>query len=245
MVRRRLTKPVYSRSQTSEKLKSSGANVTTKPVFITGGTGYVGQRLTSALVTRGHRVRVLTRPQSVAHVVAGAEPVVGDALDASSYASTLTRDDTLVHLVGTPHPSPAKAAEFGRVDLPSIQAAVAAAASVGLAHLVYVSVAHPAPVMHAYIEVRIKGESAIARAGLTATVVRPWYVLGPGHWWPVVLIPLYALCELAPSTRATARRLGLVTIGQMVRALVSAVENPPPRGSVHVVEVPEIRRGQS
>ena len=112
----------------------------------------------------------------------------------------------------------------------------------GLAHLVYVSVAHPAPMMHAYIEVRSEGESTIARAGLTATVVRPWYVLGPGHWWPIVLIPLYALCELVPSTRATARRLGLVTIGQMVRALVNAVEHPPPRGRVHVVEVPEIRR---
>ena len=156
-----------------------------KPVFICGGTGYVGQRLATALVAKGHRVRVLTRPQSTSRVVAGAETVVGDPLDASSYASTLTRDDTLVHLVGTPHPSPAKAAEFRRVDLPSIRAAVSAARSASVAHLVYVSVAHPAPLMHAYIDVRCEGEAAIASAGLTATVVRPWYVLGPGHWWPV------------------------------------------------------------
>jgi uncharacterized protein YbjT (DUF2867 family) len=216
--------------------------VSKRPVFITGGTGYVGQRLAAALLARGHHVRVLSRPQSVTRIAPGAQAVIGDALDAASYAAALTKDDTLVHLVGTPHPSPAKAAEFRRVDLPSIQAAVSAAASAGLAHLVYVSVAYPAPMMHAYIEVRSEGESTIARAGLTATVVRPWYVLGPGHWWPIVLIPLYALCELVPSTRATARRLGLVTIGQMVLALVNAVENPPPRGRVHVVEVPEIRR---
>jgi uncharacterized protein YbjT (DUF2867 family) len=214
-----------------------------KVVFITGGTGYVGQRLAAALIARGHRVRILTRPQSVARVAAGAEALVGDALDAASYAAALTKDDTLVHLVGTAHPSPAKAAEFRRVDLPSIRAAVSAATSAGLAHLVYVSVAHPAPVMHAYIDVRREGESAIASAGLSATVLRPWYVLGPGHWWPVVLIPLYALCEMAPSTRATARRLGLVTIGQMVRALVNAVEHPPARGVIRVAEVPDIRRG--
>src|SRR6185503_5019092 len=103
--------------------------VSHRPVFMTGGTGYVGQRLAAALVARGHRVRVLTRPPSVSRVAAGAEPVVGDALDASSYVPTLTRDDTLVHLVGTAHPSPAKAAEFQRVDLPSIQAAVSAARS--------------------------------------------------------------------------------------------------------------------
>ena len=216
--------------------------VSPRPVFITGGTGYVGQRLAAALVARGHRVRVLTRPQSVSRVAPGAEPMVGDALDASSYVPTLTRDDTLVHLVGTSHPSPAKAAEFRRVDLPSIHAAVSAARSAGLAHLVYVSVAHPAPLMHAYIEVRREGEAAIASAGLTATVLRPWYVLGPGHWWPVALIPFYALCEIASSTRATAQRLGLVTIGQMVRALVSAVEHPPAGGTIRVVEVPEIRR---
>jgi uncharacterized protein YbjT (DUF2867 family) len=212
-------------------------------VFITGGTGYVGQRLATALVAKGHRVRVLTRPQSVSRVAAGAETVVGDALDASSYASTLTRDDTLVHLVGTPHPTPAKAAEFRRVDLPSIRAAVSAAQSASVAHLVYVSVAHPAPLMHDYIDVRREGEAAIASAGLTATVLRPWYVLGPGHRWPVILIPLYAICEAVPSTRATARRLGLVTIAQMVQSLVYAVEHPPAKGTTRVVEVPEIKRG--
>ena len=216
-----------------------------RPVFITGGTGYLGQRLAAALLARGHRVRVLSRPQSVARIPPGAEPVIGDALDAASYAAVLTRDDTLVHLVGTPHPSPAKAAEFRRVDLPSIRAAVSAATTARLAHLVYVSVAHPAPVMHAYIEVRKEGESAIANAGQTATVIRPWYVLGPGHWWPVMLVPLYAVCELASSTRATARRLGLVTIGQMVRTLATAVEDPPAPGTIRVVEVPAIRRGLS
>jgi uncharacterized protein YbjT (DUF2867 family) len=230
-----------------EKLKSGKVQnvqkVSGRPVFITGGTGYVGQRLTTELVARGHRVRVLARPQSVTRVSTGAEPVVGDALDAGSYAAALTRDDTLVHLVGTPHPSPAKAAEFRRVDLPSIHAAVSAALSAGLAHVVYVSVAHPAPIMHAYVEVRSEGESAIARAGLTATILRPWYVLGPGHWWPVMLIPLYALCELVPSTRATAQRLGLVTLRQMVTTLVHVVEQPPAHGVIRVCEVPDIRRG--
>jgi uncharacterized protein YbjT (DUF2867 family) len=221
-----------------EKLKSGKV-----PVFITGGTGYVGQRLAAALLARGHRVRVLARAQSVGRVPAGVETVIGDALDADSYAGGLAQDETLVHLVGTPHPSPAKAAEFRRVDLPSIRAAVSAVSSARVAHLVYVSVAHPAPIMRAYIEVRTAGEAAIARAGLTATVLRPWYVLGPGHWWPVALIPAYALFEIVPSTRASARRLGLVTIGQMVRTLVSAVEHPPASGTIRVVEVPGIRTG--
>jgi len=57
----------------------------------------------------------------------------------------------------------------------------------------YVSVAHPAPVMNAYIEPRMEVEAAIRAAGLNATILRPWYVLGPRHRWPYVLLPFYAL----------------------------------------------------
>jgi uncharacterized protein YbjT (DUF2867 family) len=213
-----------------------------KDVFVTGGTGYIGRRLAVALLARGHRVRVLSRPASAERVPAGAQAIVGDALDAASFAGQVSGRDTLVHLVGTPHPSPAKAAEFLRVDLPSIEASVAAASAAGVAHLVYVSVAHPAPVMRAYIEVRSAGEAAIARARLTSTVLRPWYVLGPGHWWPVALAPIYALLRLLPPTREGAERLGLVTIQQMINALVQAVENPPPAGTIRIVGVPGIRR---
>ena len=212
-----------------------------KNVFITGGTGYVGRRLPETLVARGHRVRVLARAASVSRVVQGSTTIVGNALDASSYVSAVRPGETIVHLVGTPHPSPAKAAEFQRVDRPSIEAAVAAATRSGAGHLVYVSVAHPAPVMKAYIEVRMAGERAIAQARLTATIIRPWYVLGPGHWWPVILTPVYAIANLIPSMRDGAQRLGLVTIEQMIRTLVAAVENPPAPGAIRVWNVPDIR----
>ncbi|HKW79677.1 MAG TPA: NAD(P)H-binding protein, partial [Casimicrobiaceae bacterium] len=171
----------------------------------------------------------------------GAHAVAGDALDAASYVAALRPGDTLVHLVGTPHPGPAKAALFERVDLASVRAAARAAQQAGIAHFVYVSVAQPAPVMAAYVAARAAGELAIADAGLTATLLRPWYVLGPGHRWPLLLVPLYALAALVPAWRAGARRLGLVTLPQMVAALVQAVENPPPRGTLRVVEVPAIR----
>jgi nucleoside-diphosphate-sugar epimerase len=211
-------------------------------VFITGGTGYIGSRLAAALAARGHPVRVLTRPASATRVPDGVEAVLGDALDASSYQGFVRRGDTFVHLIGTPHPSPAKAAEFSRVDLPSVRAAVAAAAAAGVAHFVYVSVAHPAPMMHAYIAVRREGEAAIAGAGLSATIVRPWYVLGPGHWWPVALVPFYAAARLVPAWRPGAERLGLVTIRQMLATLIWAVEHPPQPGERRVLEVPRIRQ---
>ena len=210
-------------------------------VFVTGGTGYVGRAMIGRLLNRGHAVRALARPTSRDRVPAGATAVVGDALDSTAFADALSATTTLVHLVGTPHPGPSKAAEFQHVDLASIRSSVEAARRAPIAHLVYVSVAQPAPVMRAYVDARSKGEAAIVEAKLTATILRPWYVLGPGHWWPIALTPLYWLAELLPATRDTARRMGLVTLAQMVTALVQAVERPPAAGTIRIVDVPGIR----
>ena len=212
-------------------------------VFVTGGTGYLGRALIETLIHRGHHVRALVRLGSESKVPLGAERVTGNALDSSGWAATVASSDTLVHLVGTPHPGPAKAAEFKAVDLPSIRAAVAAAVTARVSHFVYVSVAHPAPIMHAYIAVRSEGEALIQANGLNTTILRPWYVLGEGHRWAYALLPLYAVARRVPAWRATAGRLGLVTHEQMVRALVGAVENPAQ--GVRVVEVPAIRAGTS
>ncbi len=169
-------------------------------------------------------------------------PVVGNALDASSFASTIPSGATVVHLVGTPHPSPAKAAEFQRVDVASIRATAAAVTQASVRHIVYVSVAHPAPVMRAYIAARQEGEALVRSTGAAATILRPWYVLGPGHRWPYALVPVYAILRRWPSTRESAERLGLVTRAQMIAALLEAVDAPP--DGVRIVEVPEIRRAR-
>jgi len=213
------------------------------PVFVTGATGYIGGRLIGALHQRGYRVHALVRKGSEAKLPDAVVPVVGDALDASSFAYAIPADATLIHLVGTPRPSPAKAAEFHRVDVPSIKATTAAAQQRAIRHLIYVSVAHPAPVMHAYIAAREEGEHVVEASGIPATILRPWYVLGPGHRWPYLLVPVYAVLRCFAATRAGAERLGLVTLEAMIAALVNAVETPQTSG-VRIIEVPEIRRFQ-
>jgi uncharacterized protein YbjT (DUF2867 family) len=208
-------------------------------VFVTGGTGYVGRPLITHLLERGYDVRALVRSGSEMKLPAGCQAVFGNALDGNSYAGQIGPADTFVQLVGVSHPSPSKATEFRNVDLASGRGAVDAANGAGVQHFIYVSVAHPAPVMKAYIEVRSQCEAVIHQSGMNATILRPWYVLGPGHRWPCLLLPIYKLMELLPATREGATRLGLVTLEQMIRALVHAVENPA-RG-VNIVEVPQIR----
>jgi len=214
-------------------------------VFVTGGTGYVGRALVTQLIALGHRARVLARPGSERKVPAGAEVVPGNALDAATFSSAVSAEDTFVQLTGVAHPAPWKEHAFRAIDLVSLSASAAAAKSAGVRHFVYVSVAQPAPAMKAYIRVRQECEAILQSAGLTTTILRPWYVLGPGHRWPAALGPLYALLEAIPATRPGALRLGLVTLQQIVTALVWAIENPPPEAGKlesRILDVPAIRR---
>ncbi len=225
------------------KVKSLPKSSESRRVFLTGGTGYIGSSLIPILLERDHRVRVLVRSGSKAKLPAACEVVSGNALDSNTYRQLIRPADTFIHLVGVPHPSAAKAAEFRAVDLVSAREAIAACAELGVHHFIYLSVAHPAPlsIMNDYIAVRAECEQMIMTNDqhLNSTILRPWYVLGPGHRWPYALLPFYKVCEWLPFTRATALRLGLVALDQMILALVEAVESPA--HGTRIVEVPQIR----
>ncbi len=216
-------------------------------VFITGGTGFMGRALIPQLIERGDEVRALVRPGSEKKLPDGCIAIPGDALHGESYAQQVYGADTFVHLIGTHHPNPSKAAQFRAVDLVSIQAAVGAARAAGVAHFIYLSVAQPAPVMREYIAVRAEGERLLRETcqatGMGATFVRPWYVLGPGRLWPLALKPMYWLMEAIPATRERAIRLGLVTREQMVATLARAVEEPA--AGIRIVETQDIRRAST
>ena len=92
-------------------------------VFLTGSTGYMGRRLAAELLKRGHEVTALARSESKSRVPRGCQAVFGDALEAGSYSARVPRECVFVHLVGVARPNPRKAAEFQKVDLPSIRAA--------------------------------------------------------------------------------------------------------------------------
>ena len=59
--------------------------------------------------------------------------------------------------------------------------------------------------MHAYIAARIEAEAHLQASSVSHTVLRPWYVLGPGHPWPRVLE--------VPDIRERGRACGDATFG--------------------------------
>jgi uncharacterized protein YbjT (DUF2867 family) len=211
-----------------------------RTIFITGGTGFMGRNLIPEILKRGHTVRALVRRGSESKLPAGCTLVTGDPLERTSFVQEIRPADTFVQLVGVSHPTPAKATEFRTVDLQSARESILAAVEAKIEHFIYVSVAHPAPIMKAYIEARTEGEALLRRSGLKhVTILRPWYVLGKGRQWPRLLRPVYWILERLPSKRETARRLGLLTEREMTNALLSSIEHPA--DGIKILTVPEIK----
>jgi len=208
-------------------------------IFITGGTGYLGRALIPSLLARGQHVTALARAGSEHRLPQSVKIVSGDALAMDSYTSQLQHIDTFIHLIGVAHPGPAKAAQFKSIDQHSVNVAASALRHSAVKHVVYVSVAQPAPVMQAYIDARIASETLLRDTGIPCTFIRPWYVLGPEHRWPYLLLPVYWLLAALPFTRERATRLGLVTLAQMVTSLIAAIETPT--SSTRIITVPDIR----
>lgn len=188
------------------------------------------------LLERGHTVSALARQGSEHKLPKGTGVVIGDPLHCETFDSYVPPAHTFVHLVGITKPAPWKGAQFRAIDQVSLEQSLAAAKSFGVKHFVYVSVAHPAPVMRAYIDVRMECERQIRDSGIEASILRPWYILGPGRNWPLLLKPVYWL--FGQINAKTAERLGLVTLDDMLGALVWSIEHPGPR----ILDVPAIRK---
>ena len=214
---------------------------TKHPVFIIGGTGYIGKRLIKILLDEGFNVTALVRQQSIYKLPAGCMHIVADAFDHNAYAQLVPSNSIFIHLLGVSHPGPKKAEEFYSIDLASVRQSVEAAKRANIYHFIYVSVAqHPTKVMAAYQDARAQGEKCIIASGIKATIVRPWYIIGPGHYWPLLFWPVMKIMEIIPSTSKKARLLGLVTLKQMLITLKKAVINPA-TGNINIVEIKDIK----
>ena len=104
-------------------------------ILLTGGSGYVGGRLLSRLLSDGHRVRCLTRrPDELAARLGGtAEVVYGDVLEPSSLPSALDGIETAYYLIH----SMGSADDFEENDRRAAENFARAARDAGVARIIY------------------------------------------------------------------------------------------------------------
>ncbi len=108
-------------------------------VLLTGGTGFLGKRVGSALAAGGHELRVLARSGSVGTgLPTGVEIVKGDVTDPDSFARAAVGCQAIVHLAALVKVWVPDAREFTRVNVGGLTHALQVAREAG-ARLVYTS----------------------------------------------------------------------------------------------------------
>jgi dihydroflavonol-4-reductase len=119
--------------------------VRTRPVLVTGGTGFIGAYTAAALVEAGHEVRLLVRdPKRIETTVGrlGAGPMghaVGDITDAASVEAALDGCDAVVHCAAAVSTERHRAAETLRTNTLAAENVLGTAVKMGLDPVIHVS----------------------------------------------------------------------------------------------------------
>ena len=144
---------------------------------ITGGTGFVGQRLLDCALAQGHHVRALTRrPQAPRDGVTWVE----GALDRPDRLAALVKStDAVIHVAGVVNATDEAGFEAGNVI--GTGAILAAAEQAGIERFVHVSsLAAREPQLSLYGASKARSEALVAASPLSTAVVRPPAIYGPG-----------------------------------------------------------------
>jgi uncharacterized protein YbjT (DUF2867 family) len=148
--------------------------------LVTGATGYVGGRLVSLLLDRGHTVRALARnPDKLADVPwrDRVEVARGDLGDPDSLGEAFDGVDVvyyLVHSMGTE-------SDFVAAESRSARHVVAAAQRAGVKRLVYLGGLHPPGVdLSPHLQSRVAVGEILLDSGIETVVLQAGIVIGSG-----------------------------------------------------------------
>ncbi len=215
-----------------------------KPVLVTGSTGYVGGRLVPKLLNSGYRVRALGR--SAAKLKARpwaqhpfAELAQGDVLDYESLLAAAQGCRAAFYLV---HSMMADPKGFSETDRAAAQNMAKAAAAAGLEHIIYLGGLGNVGDPHLSKHLRSRHEVAeILRSGrVPVTFLRAAMILGSGSAsfeilrylvdrLPVMLTPRWVHTPVQP-----------IAIRNVLKYLQGCLEHQETRGQTFDIGGPEI-----
>jgi dihydroflavonol-4-reductase len=171
-------------------------------VYVTGGSGFIGSTLLTALLARGDEVVALAHTEASAQALGareGVRVVRGDVLDATTLAAGMTACDLVYHVAGVNSHCPKDPANLMRVNVAGPQNIVRAASRTGITRVVFTSSAasvgeaegtvgtedspHRGSYLSVYDRSKHDGEraafAAAAESGVEVVALNPSSVQGP------------------------------------------------------------------
>ena len=168
-------------------------------ILVTGGTGVVGASTVSALLERGHRIRLLSRhaERDARAWPNGVTAIEGDVADAASITGAAEGCEAVVHLVAIIDEAPPDVT-FQRVNVEGTRNIVAEAKRAGARKIIYVSSLGCDRGQSPYHRSKLAAEDIVRGFGGEWIIVRPGAVYGPGDEHLSVLLRMVRTLPAVP-----------------------------------------------
>src|SRR5262249_8963949 len=146
---------------------------------VAGGSGFLGRHVVSELISRGHRVVVLSRGTRKPVDAEGVTCITCDVAAGDLPPDRMRECDAVVNLIGIKREVASQT--FARVHVEATNHLTAAARETRLKRLLHVSViaARPDP-CNSYHDTKWQAEELVRESGLYFTIIKPGVIYGPG-----------------------------------------------------------------
>lgn len=207
-------------------------------ILVTGGTGFIGNNLISALTEAGHQVRTLIRPSEKTPDLPKGVPVqavVAGFNDVRGLRAAMVGVDTIYHLAGAEWHG--AYASLMSVDIDGTRTVVDIAAEAGVDRIFYISHlgadrASAYPVMKA----KAIAEEHVRRSGLDYTIFRSSIVFGPDDGFTTGLgfiLKYFPLIFMLPGDGQTL--LQPIWIEDLLACLTWSLEDQQTRNQIYEI----------
>jgi uncharacterized protein YbjT (DUF2867 family) len=213
-------------------------------VFVTGGTGYIGQAVVRALINRSHQVRLLQRPMTEREVPFPVEVVKGDLFDSQVLEQACHGMDAVIHLVGIIRERPRQGVTMHRIHVDGTTAVVSAAKHAGVERFIHMSALGAREnATSAYHRSKWASEQTVRHSKRLFTIFRPSVVFGEGGSgsnFVGLLRNLVASTPIVPMIGDGQFPLQPVSVETVAQAFASALETERSIGKVYELGGPDV-----
>ena len=203
-------------------------------VLVAGATGFVGSRLSKALVRDGHELLALTRHPE--RYRGPGTAVGGDVSDEQALIGPLTGCDVAYYLVHS-----LDSADFAERDAEGARSFGRAAKKAGVQRIIYLSgLGATGDDLSPHLRSRQEVEELLGEAGVPVTAIRAGVIIGnEGLSWELMR-ELVAHLPFMITPRWVRTKAQPVAIVDVVRYLIAALALPETAGKVYEIGGPEI-----
>ena len=208
-------------------------------IFISGGSGFVGQEIIHQLDRQGYQIRALAHRNNSSfgeHI----ETFPGDTTDLSTLGRALSGCDAIIHLVGIIREIPSRGITFEKLHCESTKNLIQAARAQGVTRFLHMSAnGVRTDARTAYHQTKWAAETALRESSLDWTIFRPSLIFGPGDQFINMLAKLIRLLPLVPVMGDGRYRLQPVAVQDVAAGFVESLQVEKSIGQTYLCGGPE------